>query len=494
MATVPRALLHAGKLLLASVVIFAIVLARFSPHWVLWQGLWVPDVWQDPTVNRAVDTLRQLDNPWTTIDNPSNKIIENRLLFPLLGHYLGMSLTMFLAIPFVGCVAVVLFCLDRIVALSKDWLLAILGTAALCTTSWFFTSTGWLAYFDSWFVLSLLAVTACPSLVVLVCVCLLAPWVDERFLLGLPLALAARMHLFGIDPRQFARRDLSWTIAGCLPYVLVRVVALLSGGDRTTSSFLQQEILPFPALRYLEGAWAGFRAVWLLIAIRLVQEYRTGGGKIVVFAALLLLGTLLVNFQLAGDLGRGVSVLIPAAFLSVLPGPGTTLHRAKWLVGGVLLANLLLPASHVVTVFTAPIHSIAREYEEWKNPPIYFRPEYHLATADALLARGNNSAALQRIDIALQSHPEHSELYNARGSILFRMGRYRESLAFVDRAVQLDATNMIARFNRGLAREKLGDTAGALADYEEVLRSTPRDWPQREQVEKQQNRARSEAK
>ena len=54
-------------------------------------------------------------------------------------------------------------------------------------------------------------------------------------------------------------------------------------------------------------------------------------------------------------------------------------------------------------------------------------------------------------------------LFEARGLAHYRKGRYARAIADYDEAIRLGASN--ALYNRSLAKDKLGDTAGAAADY-----------------------------
>jgi len=58
----------------------------FSPRFVIWRGLHIPEAWFNPEVNRAVNALEQLQDPLGPIDNPSNQVIRWRLFFPLLAR------------------------------------------------------------------------------------------------------------------------------------------------------------------------------------------------------------------------------------------------------------------------------------------------------------------------------------------------------------------------------------------------------------------------
>ena len=70
----------------------------FAPRLVLWRGLAIPEAWFNPEVNRAVDTLHQLEVPFAPVANPSNQVIRWRLLFPVLWHSFRLPAVLFLAL------------------------------------------------------------------------------------------------------------------------------------------------------------------------------------------------------------------------------------------------------------------------------------------------------------------------------------------------------------------------------------------------------------
>ena len=136
---------------------FVLVIVFFAPRFVLWPFIDLdPAEHHPPEFNRAIDTLRQLDQPFMPITNPTNRVINWRLLFPILGHYLHLPPWAFLACRCSGACLCLGMWLTWFGA-SRAWWAALAAAALFGTTSWFFVSTGWLAYFDSWYMLG----TAC---------------------------------------------------------------------------------------------------------------------------------------------------------------------------------------------------------------------------------------------------------------------------------------------------------------------------------------------
>src|SRR5262249_13710695 len=137
--------------IVASLLAFVLSIAFFAPRFMHWN--WIDldsDEHHPPEFNRAIDTLRQLEHPFTPITNPTNAVINWRLLFPMLGHILRLPPRWFLALPALGCLLVLWYVAILVRHEGGTRLSALAATALSATTSWFFVSTGWLAYFDSW--------------------------------------------------------------------------------------------------------------------------------------------------------------------------------------------------------------------------------------------------------------------------------------------------------------------------------------------------------
>ena len=197
----------AGSLIVA-VVAALLLLAVFTPRFVYWRGLALLERAFAPEFGRAGVSFAQIQNPWQSIPGMTYCVMSWRLLFPMTWHYLHLPRPMFLAMPFVGC-GLVLWLIARLTyARLQNWAASCWVTLLMGTLPWFFVSTGWLAYFDSWLVLGILAIAFLPGRWPLVLACLLTPWIDERFVFALPTALFIRC--LALD--YFAARR--WPIVG----------------------------------------------------------------------------------------------------------------------------------------------------------------------------------------------------------------------------------------------------------------------------------------
>jgi hypothetical protein len=91
------------------------------------------------------------------------------------------------------------------------------------------------------------------------------------------------------------------------------------------------------------GWWMGLRAGWLGVAgaATLANDRRWVAGSI-------LAATLAISFFLASDLSRSVAVVLPAVLLGGFVLARRTPTHAPNILLGAGIANLLIPAAHVV--------------------------------------------------------------------------------------------------------------------------------------------------
>ncbi len=90
------------------------------------------------------------------------------------------------------------------------------------------------------------------------------------------------------------------------------------------------------------------------------------------------------------------------------------------------------------------------------------------------LRRRENEAALVDFDAVVVIDREHAEAQMNRGAALLQLRRYGEAIAAFTEALGLDVRDPYkAYFNRGAAREALGDVRGAYEDYNTALEIYP---------------------
>lgn len=97
------------------------------------------------------------------------------------------------------------------------------------------------------------------------------------------------------------------------------------------------------------------------------------------------------------------------------------------------------------------------------------------------LRRQEGEAALADFDAVLARNPRSAEAHINRGAALAQLRRYGEAVAAITQSLSLGVSAPHkAYFNRGAAREALGDLRGAYEDYSTALEIEP-DWGPAEQ-------------
>lgn len=316
---------------LCTLACLALTLCFFTPRlWLMRKEL--PGTFQ---WDRARTYLRQCEDPFRKDIEPA---MLWRLLPPVVAHTLGLRGYAAFALPWLGIVVVTAY----IVILARrrnENPRFVYGTTLLFTaSSAVLPPAHWLGLNDAWAWLGLLAVGFGQARWALPVAVLVVPWVDERFIIGLPLAILVRALDRG-EPLGFALlRPVLWL----LPYLATR---LAFSGDSSvaepTRDFLRYHfqqmavIAPWAPL----GWWMAWRAAWLPIAYAI----RRAPGWLAPGVA----GTLLLCMALAADLSRSAAVLAPVMLLGVFDYARRDPVAAVRFVLLVALLNLLIPAAHI---------------------------------------------------------------------------------------------------------------------------------------------------
>jgi len=316
-------------------------LVRYTPE--VWPGgpyplvgtsvAWLP-------VARVPSQLAQLRDPvhWDrAFEYRQGNSLRWRLLLPVVGHDLRLTPTQYFLLPWVGAFWLLALSGWYAYRASSSLPRAAAAVALTATFSTWFTATGWIGYMDPFYVGALLVVAFSPSQIALWGACLLAPWVDERFLLILPACWLLR-----VSRRGDVSRGAWLPMLGIAPYCLARLAAL-ANGDYSVGAHvaLQSESFNTYVAGVPLGWWHGFRAGWIPIAIALAAAWRALPGWRRPGLLLALGAGLGAVVCAAADTSRSIAVLLPFAVL------GAALARPPWLVWVLAAANFLLPAAHV---------------------------------------------------------------------------------------------------------------------------------------------------
>ena len=362
---------------------FAVLAVRFSPNWVTFYNELremkqnTGDSTQRSAIDQAVLTgysargywvMQQALDPSTAVADPNHKIVRWRLLFPLIGRALHLPGWLILSLAHVGClvliiVLVALGAAQSPPAVPQAWNAVCLGLIAGATAP-FFTSMGLLGYYDAWLALALLAVAFARTRWIVIAACLLAPWIDERFVLGLPLALWVRWINSAHAPDsvgQWAKHEALLPFAVAAAYTILRLQLSGSGGSQRVGEYLREFVFA-PRLSfadYIVGAWEGLRVGWVLVAAALAGAWIAAATRYArVQTGLLGLGTLatvLAGLFTALDLSRSMVLLLPLAPLGWRYASRARIWN-RFHLGPLLAAAALgLPAHHVVGKSLRPV-------------------------------------------------------------------------------------------------------------------------------------------
>jgi hypothetical protein len=311
----------------------------FSPRWWLMTSP-APGSFQ---WSRGLGFVAQCENPFRADIEPA---LRWRLLPPLVAHYLGLRGTIAFIIPWLGVLALLAAVASWSARLLAARTSAFFLTLLIATSSAVLVPLHWFGINDAWAWLGLFTLACARSQYALVVAALLCPWIDERFLIGLPLALWCRHQL---QPSAFTRL-LVTALLPAVPYVAIRVIALLNApADAPDSSFLLHTLtecqtwLPLARL----GWWMALRAAWP-VALAAFANQSQIPLRTTAFGAVLTAFTLLVSAILAADLSRSAAVILPLLVVGAVTLSAQSPFRARLLLGACAAANLLIPAAHVV--------------------------------------------------------------------------------------------------------------------------------------------------
>jgi len=304
--------------------------------------------------DRALTFLRQCSEPFRRDIEPA---MLWRLLPPLVAHTLHLPGKLPLVLPWLGLLAATTYVAILLRRRLDDGRYVLGGTLLFATTSAVLVPVGWLGMNDAWVWLGLLAVAFGRTAWAAPLACLLCPWIDERFIIGFPMAwLAARLERH----EPLSGRALLAPL-WLLPYAALRLTLSRHepSAAETTRAFLELQVSQ--SLRLLPlvplGWWMGLRAGWAAVAFGLWDLPRSRAA----LAVVTLFGTLAISVLLASDLSRSVAIATPL----VLAGCFALARRHPdhaprvLLVAGVV--NLLIPAAHLTYVHIDPINPLPVE-------------------------------------------------------------------------------------------------------------------------------------
>lgn len=235
--------------------------------------------------------------------------------------------------------------------------LAVCGVFMVASTSAVVTALGWLGIMDGWWVAALLIVSFSPIQWQILMTCCLAPWIDERFLIGLPVAFLCKWLVDPANTQKIVKTG-TWIFLGLAPYLAWRVFSYVHYPSDESARFFSTEFLVWLRMAP-HGWWMAYRLAWIPI---LLCFWIPNASRI---KAPLLLGAVFLSGSAAvitaADLSRSAMVICPLMLAGLIlvyrAKPVETVKIAPWLTG----ANYLVPFMHVVYNKVEPVHPFLLE-------------------------------------------------------------------------------------------------------------------------------------
>lgn len=496
---------------------FGGVIFFFSPSWGAFR-LWsrVPEMQGMIEVRRGASVLEQVSHPGAEVSDPLHRAIQWRLLFPWIGHFLQLPPPLFFALADLGCLAGMGYLVTVLRRQKLGWAECASATIAVGSASWFFTSTGWLGYFDAWFALGLLVLAFGRSRWAVWLACLWAPWVDERFVLAAPLALVCRYLVFAHAPDSTRTRSsdtinpargspspsqlslaspssspsFSWGLEWGMPaallaaFVGLRLGALAghSAAGATVSGYLSGgDFLNAPWTRIFLGLWEGLRVGWIFVGVAVVLLLRRRPVHALALAGLTL-ALAVIGLATAQDYSRSMTMLLPSAVLGLLLAAQGRPREFSWMIRVGAGAALLLPAHHVMNDQVNPIYYLYHELAALRNPPAAAMPELYELRAIHKMERGEFAEAEADLALAIKLAENPAAPSRQRGILEASQGRWPDALRDFNTAVEHDSDNPEAWFMRAQAQFAVGSTTAARSDLDRALSLAPDGWSKRPDV------------
>lgn len=462
---------------------FATLIFFFSPTWGAFR-LWsrVPEMSGMLEVRRGAAVLQQIEHPGAEISDKLHAAIQWRLLFPVIGRALHLPPPIFFSLAGVGCVFVLGFVITVLRRRGAGFGWAGLAAIVFGAGSWFFTSVCWLGYFDAWVVLGLLFVAFAEASWPVWLACGWAPWVDERFVLALPLALLCRW-----VQRTAAGKPVDWKREFALPaglaaaFVAVRLGVLSgkSAAGATVGGYLNGlDTSGATSGRIALGIWEGLRVGWLGVIAALLLLARERAillGSVVVVLVAVGIGT-------AQDFGRSIMLVSPVALLGAVLAVGREGKFPRWLPGAAAALALVLPAHHVMSNWVNPIYYLYHELAALHTPPPAAMPEVIELHAIEAMERGDFAKALEQLNLAIRLAENPAGPSRRRGMLAVTAGRWADAKADFTTVVEHEPDNPDGWFLRAQVELATGDVAAARADLEQAKSHAPADWVNRPDV------------
>ncbi|MFT3781432.1 MAG: hypothetical protein QM790_05390 [Nibricoccus sp.] len=347
---------------------------------------------------------------------------------------------------------------------------------------------GWLGYYDSWLALGLVIVAFSGTRWLVWISCLLTPWVDERFVAALPLALFCRWLFFRQQEPdalfvRWIRREAIVPIVLSIAFVLLRLVFLpgFSAAEATVGGFVKiLSKLDFSASRIALGIREGLRAGWIFVVavFFLVRGERSAKGLLLISITVIVA----VGLYSAQDYSRSMTMVLPVAVLGLV-----TLLREQLRLRIVGLSSTcaiaaFTPAYHVMSDAVQPIRSLSREIQNFRSPPSVAQASTYEEDGVRAFRSGDYPKAEFDFTVAMKLADNPAWAARQRGDLYAAAHRWSAAFDDYSTAVAHDSKNPDSWFKRAQANFALSRLAEAKEDFATAFAVGSKDWCGRPEV------------
>lgn len=243
------------------------------------------------------------------------------------------------------------------------------GLALLFTcTGWFYFSTGLLSYLDSFTMFALLVLAFSRSSWFIFAISAFAPWVDERYILTIPLMLAVRWLHFQKEDKSIKSlfQDTMIVSLGICPYLGTRLMALLYLEGDYQDYF--RRILWHHYGHMFWGSIVGIKVWWLFLGYLIYYLFKTYSKVCALVITAILLLTIIQCMGIAYDYNRTIATVLPAGLLGALLWVEAARKWQVILVMALALGlQLLTPTHHYIWKRSLKIHNAVEAWSVYQT-------------------------------------------------------------------------------------------------------------------------------
>jgi len=260
---------------------------------------------------RGLYFLAQPAGAPTDITEPA---LRHRLLPVIAAKVFGLSDYSAFAIGWLGVLLLLAYVYLRARSLSGNGRVAVSSVFLFASTRSVITIFGLLRIPYSWWVLGLLMLALEPSCKMVAVASFLTPWINERFLTGIPIAYLTRWLVTRVTLGQAKKFSTSITVT-LIPYFAWKLYSYFGLTSDTSSLFISTDFLQWASMGP-HGWWMAYRLYWAFLVASVIL---TNTSKIKpIYTLAIFIPVALFTLLTAADISRSATVAAPLLLSGLL--------------------------------------------------------------------------------------------------------------------------------------------------------------------------------